>query len=58
MGHEYRVYRSDQSAARAEARMLAARHFDVEPEEVLIVGTTPIDDDDEPVGWLVRIRLG
>lgn len=38
--------------------MLAARHFDVEPEEVLIVGTIPLDDDDGPVGWLVSIRLG
>jgi hypothetical protein len=50
--------RSDQSAARAEARTLAARQFDVELEEVLVVGAVPLQEDDGPLGWLVSIRLG
>lgn len=58
VGHEYRIFRSDQSAARAEARTLAARRFDVELEEVLVVGAVPIEEDDGPLGWLVSVRLG
>jgi hypothetical protein len=58
VGHEYRIFRSDQSAARAEARMLAARQFDVELEEVLVVGAIPLQEDDGPLGWLVSVRLG
>lgn len=58
VGHEYRIFRSDQSAARAEARTLAARQFDVELEEVLVVGAVPLQEDDGPLGWLVSIRLG
>ena len=58
VGHEYRILRSDQSAARAEARTLAARQFDVELEEVLVVGAVPLEEDDGPLGWLVSVRLG
>ena len=58
VGHEYRIFGSDQSAARAEARSLAARQFDVELEEVLVIGAIPLDDDDGPLGWLVSVRLG
>ena len=57
VGHEYRIFGSDQSAARAEARSLAARQFDVELEEVLVVGAIPLDEDDGPLGWLVSVRL-
>ena len=58
VGHEYRIFGSDQSAARAEARSLAARQFDVELEEVLVVAAIPLDEDDGPLGWLVSVRLG
>jgi hypothetical protein len=57
VGHEYRIFRSDQSAARAEARTLAARHFDVEPDEVLVIQALPLEEEEEPLGWLVSIRL-
>jgi hypothetical protein len=58
VGHEYRILRSDQSAARAEARLLAAHHFDVEPEEILVVAAVPLEDGDEPLGWLISVHLG
>ena len=58
MGHDYRIFRADQTIARAEARTLAARHFDVEPEEVVVVESLPIEAEDEPLGWLVSVRLG
>lgn len=58
VGHEYRIFRSDQSVARAEARTLAARQFDVEPEEVLVIGAVPLEEEDGPLGWLVSVRLG
>jgi hypothetical protein len=53
--HEYRIFRSDQSTARAEAQTLAARHFDLEPDEVLVVDALPIEEEDEPLGWLVSL---
>ena len=53
--HEYRIFRSDQSSAQAEARTLAARHFDVEREEVIVVEALPLEDEDEPLGWLVSL---
>ena len=55
MRHEYRIFRSDQSTAQAEARTLAARQFDVQPEEVLVVEALPLEDEDEPLGWLVSL---
>jgi len=58
MGHDYRIFRADQATARSEARTLAARHFDVEPEEVVVVESLPIEGEDEPLGWLVSVRLG
>jgi len=58
VGHEYRIFRSDQAAASAEARMLAARHFDVELEEIVVVRAVPLEDDDQPLGWLVSVHLG
>jgi len=51
----YRIFRSGQSSARAEARALAARHFDLEPDDVLIVEALPIEEEDEPLGWLVSL---
>ena len=53
--HEYRIFRSDQSSAQAEARTLAARHFAVEREEVIVVEALPLEDEDEPLGWLVSL---
>ena len=53
--HEYRIFRSDQSTARAEARTLAARHFDVEPDEVVVVDALPLEEEDQPLGWLVSL---
>lgn len=53
--HEYRIFRSDQSTARAEARTLAARHYDLEPGEVVVVDALPLEEDDEPLGWLVSL---
>jgi len=53
--HDYRIFRSDQSAARAEARTLAARHFDLEPDDVLVVEALPLEEEDEPLGWLVSL---
>lgn len=58
VGHEYRILRADLTAARAEALTLAARQFDVEPDEVFVVGAVPLEEDDEPLGWLVSIGLG
>jgi len=53
--HDYRIFRSDQSAARAEARMLAARHFDLRPDDVLVVDALPLEEEDQPLGWLVSL---
>ena len=53
--HVYRIFRSDQSTARAEARTLAARHFEVELDDVLVVETVPLEEEDEPLGWLVSL---
>ena len=53
--HEYRIFRSDQSTARAEARTLAARQFDIGPDEVLVVDALPLEEDDQPLGWLVSL---
>jgi hypothetical protein len=55
MGHVYRIFHADQSAARTEARTLAARHFDLEPDEVHVVETLPIEAEDEPMGWVVSV---
>lgn len=53
--HEYRIFRSDQSTARAEARTLAARHFDLEPQEVFVVEALPLEEEEQPLGWLVSL---
>lgn len=53
--HDYRIFRSDQSTARAEARTLAAQHFDLEPDDVLVVEALPLEEEDEPLGWLVSL---
>ena len=58
VGHEYRIFRPDQATASAEARMLAARHFDVELEEIVVMRAVPLEDDDQPLGWLVSVHLG
>jgi hypothetical protein len=53
--HEYRILQSDRSIARAEARTLAARYVDVEPDEVLVVEALPFEEEDAPLGWLVSL---
>lgn len=53
--HEYRIFRADQSTARAEARTLAAGQFDIGPEDVLVVDALPLEEDDQPLGWLVSL---
>ncbi len=53
--HEYRIFRSDQSTAQAEARTLAARHFDVAPDEVVVVDALPLEEEDQPLGWLISL---
>ena len=53
--HEYRIFRSDQSTARAEARTLAARHFDVALDEVVVVDALPLEEEDQPLGWLISL---
>lgn len=55
VGHEYRIFRPDQSATRVEARTLAAPHVEVEPEEVLVVEALALEEEDEPLGWLVSL---
>ena len=55
MRHDYRIFRSDQSIAQAEARTLAARHFDVDLEEVFVLEALPLEDEEEPLGWLVSL---
>ena len=60
MGRRYRIFRSDLTVAQAEARRLAAQEFDVELEEILVVGASPLEDEEEDdrAGWLVSISLG
>jgi hypothetical protein len=59
MGRRYRIFRSDLTVAQAEARRLAAQEFDVELEEILVVGASPLDEDeDDRAGWLVSVSLG
>ena len=53
--HEYRIFRSDQSTARAEARTLTAGQFDIGPEDVLVVDALPLEEEDQPLGWLVSL---
>ncbi len=55
MRHEYRIFRSDQSTARAEARTLAARQFDIGPEDVVVVDALPLEEEDQPLGWLISL---
>jgi hypothetical protein len=59
VGRRYRIFRSDLTIAQAEARRLAAQEFDVELEEILVVGASPLDEDEEDrAGWLVSVSLG
>jgi hypothetical protein len=59
MGRRYRIFRSDLTVAQAEARQLAAQEFDVELEEILVVGASPLDEEeDDRAGWLVSVSLG
>ena len=53
--HEYRIFRSDQSTARAEARTLAARQFDIGTEDVVVVDALPLEEEDQPLGWLISL---
>jgi hypothetical protein len=55
--HDYRIFRSDQSTARAEAKTPAAQRFDVEPDEVLVVDEYALEEEDEPLGWLVSLLV-
>jgi hypothetical protein len=57
-GRRYRIFSPDQSHARAEARRLAAQEFDVELEEIVVLDAAPLDDTDDPAGWLVSVALG
>jgi len=57
-GRRYRIFNPDQSHARAEARRLAAQEFDVELEEIHVLDAAPLDDAEDPAGWLVSVALG
>lgn len=57
-GRRYRIFSPDPSHARAEARRLAAQEFDVELEEILVLDASPLDDADDPAGWVVSVTLG
>jgi len=57
MGRQYRIFGRDQSAARSEARRLAAAEYDVELEEIHVLSAHPLEDDDT-YGWLVSVTLG
>jgi hypothetical protein len=35
--------------------MLAARHFDLRPDDVLVVDALPLEEEDGPLGWLVSL---
>jgi hypothetical protein len=52
VGHE-RDSSSGQSVTRAEARTLADR----EPEEVLDLEELPVEEEDEPLGWLISLLV-
>jgi hypothetical protein len=56
-GRFYRIFDADQSHARAEARRLAAQEFDVEIEEILVLDAAPLEDIEDPAGWLVSVTL-
>jgi hypothetical protein len=57
MGYDCRIFRSDRFAAQAEARRLAARHFDVEVCQVHVVRSLPLMDADGPFGWFISVCL-
>jgi len=35
--------------------MLAAGQFDIGPEDVLVVDALPLEEEDQPLGWLVSL---
>jgi hypothetical protein len=62
VGNGYHISGSDQSTARAVAGTLAARHPDVEPEEILAVEVLPVEvlpleEEGEPLAWLVSLLV-
>ena len=57
MGRTYRIFRADRSAAHAEARRLASQEYDLELDEIVILDTVPLEDEDAPLGWLVDVGI-
>ncbi len=57
MGRGYHISGSDQSTARAVARTLAARPPDAQPDEVLAVEVLPLEEEEEPLAWLVSLLV-